>query len=240
MSSTYFDELSDLPEAIIIALNQRHVKSTAMTRWWTQSDYLLLEVVAISGLTDVFKSMMVNLSDTEFNPGMEDNLMIQLACQNGHLELVKELVKFDSVDVTASSNHALRFAAKYGHFDVVKLLVGEFERRKLDVEVNLNDVDGFALISACQGGYLNIVDLLILKGAHVSLGKGLAVTRAIEGGRVEVVRRLVESGKVGEGVLEVAKRWVEERDLGRMGGKDVAGGGFDKVRGVRADSAILL
>jgi ankyrin repeat protein len=101
------------------------------------------------------------------------------------------------------------FACRYGHTDIVKLL--------LDNNCDVLDNDGFsdALHYACVGGFVDIVDLLLRNNCNINQRNKLMKTPlilAVEGQRTKVVTMLVKnkcdidiSDKDGRTALDIAE-----------------------------------
>jgi ankyrin repeat protein len=88
----------------------------------------------------------------------------------------------------------LLVAAKYGHEEIVKLLL-----RKGEADVNFKDMRGRTpLLWAAFGGYLTIFECLLQKKADVNVsavgytGQRTALQAAAEGGHLAIVNRLLQ------------------------------------------------
>jgi hypothetical protein len=57
------------------------------------------------------------------DPTSIDNLAVQLASQNGHLEVVRFLCCLPQVDPSDSNNRAVRLASQLGYIEVVNFLL---------------------------------------------------------------------------------------------------------------------
>ena len=86
--------------------------------------------------------------------------LLQKACRNGKLDIVKFLITSSSVDVNSKNMYGytpLHTACRYGPLDIIKLLMSS-----PSVDVNIKDDDGFApLHTACRYGHLDIIKLLM-------------------------------------------------------------------------------
>jgi len=91
----------------------------------------------------------VTIADSDVTAA--NNYAIKWASQNGHLEVVKYLVK-KGADITANINYPLRWASKNGHLKVVKYLV----KKGADITADNN----YALIWVSENGHLKVVKYL--------------------------------------------------------------------------------
>lgn len=133
------------------------------------------------------------------------------AAENGHLDVVKYLISA-GVNPRVEDGRALGVAAYYGHLDVVKYLysqgVTKFSRDEalgeaaggghLDIiqyllqqGVDVNALEGQALINAAWAGNLPIVKFLVAKGADLHAQEDRVITDAIEEKRLEVAMYLL-------------------------------------------------
>ena len=91
---------------------------------------------------------------------------LNVASQNGHLDVVRELVGMGAqIDMQAKrvmEHSALIVASQNGHLDVVRELIG------MGAQIDMQENDGAsALIVASQNGHLDVVRELIGKGAQI-------------------------------------------------------------------------
>ncbi|KTC99374.1 ankyrin repeat domain-containing protein [Legionella erythra] len=104
---------------------------------------------------------------TDWNqPILYDATLLWIACQNGHLDVVKALINARA-DVKAYTNDGstpLHIACQNGHLDVVKTLI------TARAQVNLARTDDGAtpLWIACYNGHLDVVKTLITARADVN------------------------------------------------------------------------
>ena len=94
-----------------------------------------------------------------FYPGTQP---LHLACQNGHLQVVKELIKAGA-DPQAEAEYKrtpLHLACQNGHLQVVKELIEAGANPQAEAEYKLTP-----LHLACQNGHLEVVKELIKAGA---------------------------------------------------------------------------
>ena len=91
------------------------------------------------------------------NPAAGENRLIIWASENGHIDLVKKLLKDERVDPSGRQNEAITEASRNGHIEIVKLLLD-------DDRVDPSDFNSFSLIYACENGHIEIVKLLLDDG----------------------------------------------------------------------------
>ena len=136
------------------------------------------------------------------------------ASANGHLELVKYLVR-RGADFQAIDNYAFRVAVSRGHFDVVQYLVENHVERKCTGRKRVGRVDERNLLSygvkaiseyghlklleeavivASSNGHLEIVKYLVNLGVDFQAVDNQAVRLASKNGHLEVIKYLVEKG----------------------------------------------
>ena len=109
---------------------------------------------------------------------------VRLACVKGRVTVLKELLvnsRFNGL--TISEKHrgkAVIWAIKYGHLDMVKLLLAN--------EASITEEHrGKAVVEASKNGHLDVVRKLVISEEH----RGLAVVEASKNGRLDVVRELL-------------------------------------------------
>ena len=105
---------------------------------------------AENGYTEIAKSL-INLGA---NINENSNYPLELSCKNGHTEIVRMLIEAGAKPSTShDKDYCLRIAAFHGYTAIVKLL--------LDAGANPLANDYCALSLALNGGYMDIVELLI-------------------------------------------------------------------------------
>lgn len=151
----------------------------------------------------------------ELKPDIYTNDALILACEYGHLDIVKFLLRNGSnihhyndqalssacesgnymiakflldckANVNTDNNEALHLACQEGHIEIVKLL--------LKYGVNIETKNNKALHLASKNGQIKIVKLLLKNGANVSAGNDKALRSAIANGHNEVIRLLLQYG----------------------------------------------
>lgn len=127
---------------------------------------------------------------------------IELAAENGHLDVVKWLVSESGqpVDVTVSDDFAIRYAAEYGYLDIIKWLVMEsttahkeasqkFGFEFLYRQVDATACDSIAIGWAAENGHLDVVKWLVKD--YFNASKEVAQSFGVEflGSPVDVTNR---------------------------------------------------
>jgi len=118
------------------------------------------------------------------------------AAENGRLEVVKHLSKFNAVRVW--SNCALRCAAANGHLGVVKYLL-KFNA----VRDEITAWDNYALRHAAWSGHLGVVKYLLKFNAvrdEIAAGNNEALRRAAAYGHIDVVNELLQYDAVVQNI----------------------------------------
>lgn len=148
------------------------------------------------------------------NPRAHDSIAFSLACENGHLEIVKLLLKFTSKE---NRSWGLSSAAVNGHLEVVKLLLpvsdpmyrnsralqvaavnGQLEIVKLLLPVSDPKANSSEpLRCAAMNGHLEVVRLL-LPVSNPSACDFLALRVAATNGYLEIAKLLLPFGGVSE------------------------------------------
>lgn len=81
-------------------------------------------------------------------------MALSFACQNGHVNVIRELLKDDRVDPSANQNAALILACRNGRRDAVEELLK-------DQRVNPQDQEHRALKVATENGHFHVRTLLL-------------------------------------------------------------------------------
>jgi len=140
---------------------------------------------------------------------------LMIAAGKGKEEIVNALLKVDPKVVNAEDrlgSSALEQAARYGHPEVVKILLkaGLVDRNNLGlnaagskghikvVEVLLNANPTLevstALSRAAEEGHIEVVKMLLEKNKNPKIDKNNALMDAVENGKIDVVKLLVKNG----------------------------------------------
>ena len=127
------------------------------------------------------------LLDHGADPAMTDNRPIRWAATAGHADVVRRLLRFESVDPTARDNTPLIMAVIGGYVDVVVALADD---PRVDVHA---DEEG-ALRTAIWHGKHAVASVLLDRGADVGVWQQYPVRTSAERGDVAMVRLFVERG----------------------------------------------
>ncbi len=130
------------------------------------------------------------------NPQLLDVTTLNMAAENGYLEIVNLLIQHRANVNSQSQNTsttALMRAAANGRLEIVNLLI------QSGAKVNLRNYSGFtALIEAARNGHFEIVKVLINNGANVNsqdyYQRSTALIEAARNGHLEIVQHLIEHG----------------------------------------------
>ena len=108
----------------------------------------------------------------------------------------------NNVDITAYINHAIRWASRYGHLQVVKYLVSQ--------GADITEIDNYAVCVASKNGHLEVVKYLVSQGADITADDNYAVCWASRNGHLEVVKYLVSQGADVTTRNSFAVQWASE------------------------------
>jgi ankyrin repeat protein len=123
--------------------------------------------------------------------------LLFLACQNGHIDLVAQLLSQEYIEINAISHGAspLFIACQNGHSEIVKQLLAH-----KDIKINTaGRLGATALYMACAKGHVEVVaQLLAQEGIKINKATHHGVTPlyiACQMGHVEVVDLLLQTNK---------------------------------------------
>ena len=164
------------------------------TGLWTFSRFPLLDSCK-AGLLEVTDALLKeDVSKMTDEVGNWSVAPIYIACEYGHLELVRLLVEKGVLMNRPRNNGAtpLSIACEYGHLEIVRLLAekGAYMDRA-------RNGGATPLSVACENGHLEIVRLLAEKGAYMNYPRKNGATPlyiACVYGHLEIVRLLLEKG----------------------------------------------
>lgn len=147
--------------------------------------------------------LKVLLQDQRIDPSAHDHYAIRIACQYGHLEQVRELLKY--VDPSIDGHCPLRIAMLHGQVTVVNELLN-------DGRVDPSSRGNYAIQWASYYGHLEIVRKL-LKDSRVdpSWGNSYAIQWASRNGHLEIVKELLKDSRVDPSVNNnFAAQWASK------------------------------
>jgi ankyrin repeat protein len=159
-----------------------------------------LYVAAETGCLESVKYLLTTQKDCEQGVYYYENTTpLYVACQNGHVEIVKELLKVSRIDINKKNKAgeaALTSACAKGYVDIVKELLKE---PKIDVNIK-NSSGGTPLIFACQNGDIEIAKEL-LKNSQLDVNcmnesGGTALILACQNGDIDIVKELLNNSKI--------------------------------------------
>ncbi|KAJ5608079.1 hypothetical protein N7537_004698 [Penicillium hordei] len=144
------------------------------------------------GHLDAVKKLLENNADFEI-AGDNGHTPLHTAACSGHVELVKLLLEKGAKIHNGSdgSKTPLYCACLNGHYQVAQMLL------QWEPELMATREEWIPLFAASKGGFLDIVQLLIQKGADVGASDTFRETPlyiACENGHIEVVRLLLDKG----------------------------------------------
>jgi len=141
----------------------------------------------IAKINELFTTDISSYKERGIDITANNNYAIQLASENGHLEVVKYLGKHGA-DVTASDNRAVQWASRSGYLEVIKYLVSQ------GADVATNNIRAIQLASG--NGHLEVVKYLVKHGADITAGDNYAINTAFNNGHSEVAKYLASQGAI--------------------------------------------
>ncbi|MBA2652127.1 MAG: ankyrin repeat domain-containing protein [Tatlockia sp.] len=139
------------------------------------------------------------LDDSDIDPADKHNLALRIACEKGHLEMVRLLLKdprvypMQEVENLDDSDDEevidpLILACKYGHVGIVKLLLA-------DLRVIPSEYNNQAAQNAISSGFAEIVELL-MEDSRIDLSLGELLFFAVQAGNNEIVKILLADSRI--------------------------------------------
>lgn len=136
-----------------------------------------------------WENTCVYLPEPRLSP---DYSAIELASMQGHIEIVKILLQDKRVDPTARGHKSLFLACKYGHTDVVKLLINRY----IGTEINSEEINQTIVVSS-QHGHTETVKLLLqYECIDPAFEDNSPFISACKGGHPETVKLLLQDERV--------------------------------------------
>lgn len=143
------------------------------------------------GHKEIAEKCLEAKSDININEKIDGNTALEIASQEGHLEVVRWLIK-NGANPKNENTSPLILAAEGGHFDVVKLLIDS------GVEVSLKTGhETTAIYCAVKNGHTEVVKFLLDKGANPNLHDKdykSPLQAACMNGYTEIAHMLIENG----------------------------------------------
>ena len=162
-------------------------------------DYLL-EMAAFYGKTDLVKEAV----ERGANGNVARCAAIQMACVNGHLDIIKYLAESGTLN-SLPENSLLIGAVQSNQLEIMKYLLSDqniFGVKLCDIHTDHD----CALRMAVDGGYLDMVRLLVELGADVNVFGGYLLTVAVNKDYSEIVKYLLDNGLDKKYVPDAIKR----------------------------------
>ncbi|KAJ3017836.1 UNVERIFIED_CONTAM: hypothetical protein HDU68_011450 [Siphonaria sp. JEL0065] len=107
------------------------------------------------------------------------------------LKIIKRLLQTAYFDPTKENNRTVRFAARLGHLDIVRLLV------ESNPKIDVSDRHNYAIYCSAATGSLEMVEYLLRHPkVDPSAEDNLAIQYAIQYNHIDVARRLLQDPRV--------------------------------------------
>lgn len=155
------------------------------------------------------------------NTSLEDEMKLIFACWEGHVDLVRIMLKNKNVDPIYFDGKALIKACECGYTDIVKILLSD---SRVDPCVFDND----AFVSACEYGRIDIVRMLLSDDrVDPACQSNLPIIYACKHGHVDIAKLLLSDVRVdptdndnealesaiGNGCVEIVKLLREHKKM---------------------------
>ncbi|MCK4501277.1 ankyrin repeat domain-containing protein, partial [Candidatus Babeliales bacterium] len=137
------------------------------------------------------------------NPSDYNNEAIRYASLNGHLEVVKELLKDKRVNPSDYNNEAIRYASLNGHLEVVKELLKD---KRVNSMINHNELINIA----AKKGYTDIVIELLKNGVDPVKFGNISIKQATLYGHTNIVNILRNHMGLNESLRDKLKGKSDE------------------------------
>ena len=182
--------VNDLPSEDIVGsieeLNKRHncihYKCTNFYEIVINLLYHYSRCYIIYSLLDIFKS--------KINTEIYGQLLFEMACSYGHLELVKKLLNED-YNVYINDKTTFREACSEGHLNVAKYLLSYTNNNNININLNYT----YAFHYACSAGHLDVAKWLYsIEGSNINLNidNNNIFRTACKHGKLNVVKFLLD------------------------------------------------
>ncbi|XP_027350144.1 ankyrin repeat-containing protein At5g02620-like [Abrus precatorius] len=148
---------------------------------------LVLEIISENGDKELKELLSKNNNSGE--------TALYVAAENGHLDIVKELIRYHDIGLTSikarNGFDAFHIAAKNGHLEILKVLMEAIPEISMTVDLS----NTTALHTAAAQGHIQVINLLLEKGSSlITIAKSNGKTvlhSAARNGHVEVVKALL-------------------------------------------------
>jgi len=150
----------------------------------------LFKCVVDQGLNKYVKIMLnEKRKEYQINPGINMNLAIRTAAELGYYEIVELLLEDPRVNPSDYENNAINLAIAYGHHNIVNIML---KSNRLDPKVGYNLLAKLASSNATPVQ----IKLALKRGIDPGYNNSEAFIRAALNGNIEVMKVLLETGKV--------------------------------------------
>lgn len=164
----------------------------------TQLEIVLEDTV----LTKAIRHSRLEIVDYLLNSGakfqtFEDTTQendIEIACENGNLDLVKLMIEFGYPLTDEQLLRAMTAAALHNHIDLLEYFLAD---KKANINLEGEFFDETVLGTAANGASLNTIEYLVNHGADVNGGTTRVMTpldRAVNRNRLDIAKYLIEKG----------------------------------------------
>ena len=111
------------------------------------------EIIKLASKKGNVEVVKILLADDRVDPGASDNYAFRKAAKNKHPELIEILLADKRVDPRRHTD-IIKWAAKHGHFKIVKLLLS-------NEKIHLGDRYNWAIVKAARYNHIEIAKLLL-------------------------------------------------------------------------------
>jgi ankyrin repeat protein len=176
--------------------------------WLMKKDEILIQSCKYGDLAET-KYLIANGANIHIN----NNAALNLAAENGHLEIIKLLIENGAK--IPHKNRAFSLSVDNGHFDVVKFIFSKLKNKDIENDtilhlgavcgslplvknsiekynVDIHSDDDYALRISANNGFTEIVRYLIDNGADIHANNNEALRHSARGRKLEVVKLLIK------------------------------------------------
>ena len=163
----------------------------------------MLTQATYKGSTEMVKTLLENGANPNTGDARYVDPAFLCAAKDGHIEIVKLLLKYKIKKYTAGNEDALAAACRYNQVEVVKLLLKE---GKFKLNQNKPKMKGDAYYSpleeSCREGHIECARFLLEAGADPNFAfsdpRKTPIVYAVMGGHLEIVKLLHKNGAIFE------------------------------------------